>query len=164
MRAAEFGAIALGIVAVWSSACSKSSNTAQGSKTPSASNTAPAQQQHAQQQPAIGGGPTEPGAAQAPATPKGAVSSLAAAQCDREVRCKKVGQNETYKTRDECVSKVQHDKGQSINDKACTGGINQGNFNECIKALQEEECGNPMSTLQRMSACKTDSLCVKKKK
>jgi len=160
MRPVEIGAIALGLVAVLSGACSKGGSSSQGSKEPSASNQPPAQTPQAQQQPktqtpAIGGGPTEP------ATPKGAVSSLVAAQCDREVRCNNVGQDKKYKTRDECVAKQQHDNGQSINDKVCTGGINQGNLNRCVQALREDECGNPINALQRAESCKTDSICVK---
>jgi hypothetical protein len=159
MRLAEVGVIALGLAGTLYSACSSKSSTSQGSKQPTASNPAPSAQQ-----PAIGGGPTEPGAAPTPPTPKGAVSSIAAAQCDREVRCNKVGQNQTYKTRDECVSRVTKDKASSINDKACTGGIDQGNLNRCVQSLRVEDCSNPISMFQRAEACKSDGMCLKKKK
>ena len=169
MRPVEVGAIALGLITVLSGACSKGGSSSQGSKAPSASNQAPAQAPQAQQQPksqtpAIGGGPTEPGAAPAPITPKGAVSRITAAECDHEVQCNNVGQNKAYKTLDDCIAKTQREKRKGINDKVCTGGINQGNLNGCVQALRSEECGNPISALSRLEACKTDSICEKKKK
>jgi hypothetical protein len=165
MRAVEVGAIALGLATVLSGACSKSGSSSQGSKEPSATNQPSAQaQQPKSQAPAVGGGPTEPGAAHAKPTATSAVSSMVAARCDREVRCNNVGQGKTYKTRDECVSKVQKDEAKNINDKVCTGGIDEGNLNRCIQSLQVEECGNPMSMFQRAEACKDDGICVKKKK
>jgi hypothetical protein len=142
-----------------SGACSSSSNS-QGSKQPTASNSAAPS---AQQPPAVGGGPTEPGAAHTPATPTSAVSSFAAAECDRQVRCNKVGPNQTYKSRSDCINKQQSDKHKSINDKVCTGGINEGNLNRCIQAINEEGCGDPMMSVPRQEACKTDGICVKKK-
>jgi hypothetical protein len=156
MRAVEVGAIALGLVAMLSGACSSNNSSSQGSKQPTANNQAPSAQP-----PAVGGGPTEPGAAKPPAT--SAVASFAAAECDRQVRCNKVGPNQKYTSRDDCISKQQSDKHKSINDKVCTGGINEANLNRCIQAIQQEGCGDPMLSMERQEACKTDSICVKKK-
>ena len=107
---------------------------------------------------AIGGGPAEPALK---TTPAGAVASIALTRCDRQARCNNIGPNETYKTRVECVSKMQSDDGKSINASACPGGINEGNLNRCLQALREEGCGSPIGALERLESCKTDSICKK---
>ena len=108
--------------------------------------------------PAIGGGPAEPALK---TTPAGAVASIALTRCDRQVRCNNVGPNEKYKTRAECVSKMQSDDSKSINTNACPGGIDEGNLNRCLKALRDEGCGSPIGALERLESCKTDSICKK---
>ena len=82
-------------------------------------------------------------------------------RCDRQARCNNIGPNEKYKSRAECVSKMQSDDGKSINADECPGGINEGNLNRCLKALREEGCGSPIGALERLESCKTDSICKK---
>jgi hypothetical protein len=134
------------------------------SAAPSAANPsapqAPRAQEPKSEPPAIGGGPAGPSAENKPITPAGAVASLAAEQCNREVRCNNVGKNKSYKTRAECVSKVEHEKSKGINAKACPQGVNEGNLNRCIQAIRNQGCG-PIS-LEYGEACKTDGICRKK--
>src|SRR4051794_4666072 len=52
----------------------------------------------------IGGGPA------GTSEPSVALAGIAAARCDREVKCKNVGPNAKYKTRGDCVAAVQKDK------------------------------------------------------
>jgi Family of unknown function (DUF6184) len=107
----------------------------------------------------IGGGPTEPGIK---ATTASALASIAAARCDREVRCKNVGTKEKYATRDECIAKVKEDKRDDINAKDCPGGVHEKQLNECLQAIRTEDCGNPLDAISRLSACRSGALCVSK--
>ena len=165
MRSVLGYAVTLGIAGIIASGCRSDTSRKTGEvyTEPSAANPPPAQAPGAQQPksepPAIGGGPAEPGAEKKPITAAGAVASLAAEECDREVRCEKVGQDKKYKTRAECVSKVEHDKGQNINAKACPKGINEGNLNRCLHAIRKQTC-SPVS-LEYAEACKTVGICVK---
>jgi hypothetical protein len=156
MRAAKFGVVAFGVVAVVA-ACSKSQSTSQGSKQPTASNTAkPAPSAQA---PAIGGGPTDT-APHIPPSPRVAVVTLAEAECNHEKSCNNIGQGKKYKTVDECVSKVSKNDAKGVNAKSCPGGINEGNLNRCVAAMRDEACGSPIGALQRGEACKIDAYCM----
>jgi hypothetical protein len=106
----------------------------------------------------IGGGPNEPVVR---ATAASAVSSIAAARCDRELRCKHVGPKEKYRTRGVCVDELQRDKRDDLNSDVCRGGIREKELNDCLQSIREEDCGNPLDTLTRLSSCRSGNLCVK---
>jgi hypothetical protein len=146
--------MALGLVAAIASGCRRESDHSKGQATNEPNPNAPNAPQGKR---SIGGGPTEMGKM----TPAGAAASIAGARCDREVRCNKVGPNESYKSRGECVAKMQADESHSMSGTSCPGGINEGNLNRCLKAIHEEECGHPLDVLSRLESCKTDAICIK---
>jgi hypothetical protein len=165
MRSVLGYAVTLGIVGIMAGGCRSdtSRQSGQGKSEPSGANPsasqAPGAQEPKSEPPAIGGGPAGPSAEKKPITPKGAVASIAAEQCNREVRCSQVGQNKTYNTRAECVSKVEHDRSKDINASVCSRGVNEANLNRCIQSLRNEGC-SPVS-LEYAEACKSDGICVK---
>ena len=71
-----------------------------------------------------------------------------------------LGADKKFKTREECITKTVQDKSGSVNAQVCTGGINEGNLEECIKVLKTEGCGG--LGIKRAEACKMDGICVKK--
>jgi hypothetical protein len=163
------GMVTLGLMAALSIGCrSESDRKAEQSRNepstnmtpppPPAAEPAPGAAAPENQPPAIGGGPTTP---QGKTTPSAALASLAAADCDREVRCNNVGPNKHYPSREVCIAMVQNDKGKKVSAQACPGGINEGNLNECLKSLRKDSCGNFGDTLSRAEACKLDGICVK---
>ena len=95
------------------------------------------------------------------ATAASAVTSLAAERCDRELRCKNIGAKEKYKTRAECVADMERDKRDDLNSDVCPGGIRQKELNDCLQAIHDEACGNPLDTLTRLAACRSGNLCAK---
>jgi hypothetical protein len=95
------------------------------------------------------------------ATASSAVTSLAAERCDREVRCKNIGAKEKYKTRADCVAELERDKRDDLNSDVCPGGIRQKELNDCLHAIRDENCGNPLDTLTRLAACRSGNLCAK---
>jgi hypothetical protein len=95
------------------------------------------------------------------ATAASAVTTLAAERCDREMRCKNIGAKEKYKTRAECIAEMEKDKRDDLNSDVCRGGIRQKELNECLDAIHDESCGNPLDTLTRLNACRTGNLCAK---
>ena len=95
------------------------------------------------------------------ATPSSAVTTLASERCDRELRCKNIGAKEKYKTRTECIAEMERDKRDDINSDVCRGGIRQKELNDCLQAIRDESCGNPLDAITRLSACRTGNLCAK---
>jgi len=95
------------------------------------------------------------------ATPSSAVTSLAAERCDREARCKNIGAKEKYKTRADCIAELERDKRDDINSDVCRGGIRQKELNECLQAIHDEACNNPLDAITRLNACRTGNLCAK---
>jgi hypothetical protein len=95
------------------------------------------------------------------ATPASALTSLSTERCDREVRCKNVGAKEKYRTRTDCIAEMERDKRDDLNSDVCPAGIRQKELNDCLQAIHEEECGNPLDSLTRLNACRAGKLCAK---
>jgi hypothetical protein len=106
----------------------------------------------------VGGGPRD---VTVRATPASAVNSIAAARCDREVRCHHVGAKEKYRSRAACVAEMQRDKRDDINSDVCPGGVREKELDECLASIRDEDCGNPLDAISRLNACRTGNLCVK---
>jgi len=90
-----------------------------------------------------------------------AVSSIATARCDRELRCKNVGTNKTYLNSNECVTKMQNDKRTDLNADQCPGGVSDKDLSSCLKAIRDEDCGNPLDSISRIASCRSSALCLK---
>ncbi len=90
-----------------------------------------------------------------------AVSSIATARCDRELKCNNVGTNKTYLSTDECVTKMQNDKRTGLNANECPQGVSDKDLASCLKAIREENCGNPLDSISRLTACRAGAMCVK---
>ena len=112
------------------------------------------EQQKPGQSPSIGGGPGET------TDPALALAGIAAARCEREVRCKNVGPNAKYKTRGECMAEMQKDKRDDFSVAKCPA-VNTKKLQGCVKEIQQETCGNPIDVFNHYEMCKSGSLCVK---
>lgn len=90
-----------------------------------------------------------------------AVSSIATARCDRELKCKNIGTNKTYLSTDECVTKLQNDKRTALNEHECPQGVSDKDLASCLKSIREEDCGNPLDAISRLANCRSGALCLK---
>jgi len=90
-----------------------------------------------------------------------AVSSVATARCDRELKCKNIGTNQKYLTTDECINKLQNDKRTSINPQECPSGVSDKDLASCLKSIRDEDCGNPLDSISRLASCRSGALCLK---
>jgi hypothetical protein len=90
-----------------------------------------------------------------------AVSAIATARCDRELKCKNVGPNKNYLSTDECVTKMQNDKRTALNEYECPNGVNDKELGSCLKSIREEDCGNPLDSVTRLANCRSGALCMK---
>jgi len=90
-----------------------------------------------------------------------AVSSIATARCDRELKCKNIGTNKNYLSTDECITKMQNDKRTALNEHECPGGVSDKELAGCLKSIREEDCGNPLDSVSRLANCRSGALCLK---
>jgi hypothetical protein len=90
-----------------------------------------------------------------------AVSSIATARCDRELKCKNIGPNKTYLSTDECVTKLQNDKRTALNPQECPQGVRDSDLASCLKSIRDEDCGNPLDSVSRLAACRSGAMCLK---
>ena len=90
-----------------------------------------------------------------------ATSSIATARCDRELKCKNIGTNKTYLSTDECVTKMQNEKRADLNPDECPKGVSDNDLATCLKAIRDEDCGNPIDSTSRMHQCRASALCMK---
>jgi hypothetical protein len=107
--------------------------------------------------PVVGGGPRDV----LRATPVSALANISAARCDRESRCNNIGPKGKYRSRAACVADLQRDKRDDINSDVCPGGVREKELTDCLAAIRDEDCGNPLDTIARLNACRTGNLCVK---
>jgi len=107
---------------------------------------------------AVGGGPIDTTARW---TPDVAVIKIAAAQCNREVRCKDLGPGEKYASRNECVAAVESERRNQINEANCPRPISAEAMKNCLQALDDDDCESAMAAAARNNACQLSNLCVK---
>ena len=91
-----------------------------------------------------------------------AVSIVATERCDRELRCKNIGPNKSYLSTDECITKLQNDKRVDINPQECPGGVSDKDLASCLKSIRDEDCGNPLDSISRLTSCRSSALCITK--
>ena len=121
-----------------------------------------AQEDQRERQLAASREPRPPGAQSAIRTSTAlATSSIATARCDRELKCKNIGTNKTYLTTDECVTKMQNDKRTDLNPDECPQGVSDNDLASCLKAIRDEDCGNPLDSISRLTQCRSGAMCMK---
>lgn len=91
---------------------------------------------------------------------KGAVTEIVTARCSREERCKNIGAERNYESRDACTSKLKGSTQSDINLQDCKHGVDRPKLHRCVDEIRAEDCGNPIDTLSRVAACRTHALCT----
>ena len=90
-----------------------------------------------------------------------AISKIVGSRCAREQACNNVGVDKHYTNGLACTQKVSADMKDDLNAKDCPYGIDAKELNECLDAIQKEQCNNPIDSLSRIAACRTSDLCLK---
>lgn len=88
-----------------------------------------------------------------------AVSNIASARCEREQRCNNVGAGKRYESLSACRTEVRASFSDDLNPSECRAGVDRGELRECLEEVRNENCGNPVDTLERVVACRTSDLC-----
>lgn len=95
--------------------------------------------------------------------PKGApneevVGRLAAAWCDREQYCGRIGNGKAYGSSSACVDRQRPGVRQSTDGAACPNGFDADKVSACLTALRRAECSAKLASVEGVSDC--GSLCL----
>jgi len=90
---------------------------------------------------------------------RSAVRSIADARCDREARCKNIGADAKFASRNACLERVKEDWAADLNAHECPHGVREVELDECLQDIRDEECGNPFDSLDRLFSCGTAEIC-----
>lgn len=86
-----------------------------------------------------------------------AAESVANARCDREQRCKTIGESKTYADRDHCMTVMKNEAMKDFSD--CRKGVDQEDLRQCLTEIANQDCDGPFSGLAESKACGMDDLC-----
>ena len=93
------------------------------------------------------------------ATPK-----IAAAECEREMKCKNVGESLKFSSMDHCKKVKSEELAKDFNDdEDCKNGISQKDLDECITKTTEQTCDGLSSVVtnaERSAECGSNDLCM----
>jgi hypothetical protein len=91
---------------------------------------------------------------------RSAAEQIARARCEREQECSNIGKDKTFSSPQDCLARIQNDWKDDLNARACPGGINQHELNECLEQVRAESCSNPFDTLARITECTSGQICI----
>lgn len=94
-------------------------------------------------------------------TNKSAVRAISTARCEREARCKNLGADAKYASKEDCLDRVRADWSKELSVYECPNGLVGAELDECLDDIRNEDCGNPFDTLARTMSCSKSEICAK---
>jgi len=95
----------------------------------------------------------------AEATPK-----IAAAECEREMKCKNVGESLKFSSMEHCKTVKSEELNKDFNaDEDCKNGMSQKDLDECVAKTVQQTCGgvsSVVSSVERSAECGSNELCM----
>jgi hypothetical protein len=89
------------------------------------------------------------------------VDRLAAARCEQEEKCDRIGTGRKYASRYVCETQLRSDTTNGLNAQSCPRGIDQGAVDHCLKAIQAQPCAPILDTFTRITDCRAGAMCMK---
>ena len=89
------------------------------------------------------------------------VDRLSAARCDQEQRCKNIGPDAKFASRQVCLDNIRGGIGNDLNSYDCPRGLDRDSVDRCLAAIASEECSHPFDTLSRQDKCRSSAICLK---
>jgi hypothetical protein len=86
-----------------------------------------------------------------------AAERVANARCDREQRCKDIGESKTYSDRNHCMTVMKNEAMKDFSD--CRTGVDQKDLRQCLTEIGNEDCNGLFSGFAEFKACGMDDLC-----
>jgi len=88
-----------------------------------------------------------------------AVAAMTAARCDREARCKNVGEGQKYATREACLAAVTQEWRKELGFYDCPGRIVDSALEVCLDEIRKHDCLNPLASMERLFDCDSHEIC-----
>ena len=90
-----------------------------------------------------------------------AIERIVASRCAREVMCSNVGTAKPFTSSEVCTREVRTKVTDELHASACPSGTDRKELDECLDAIRNESCTNPIESLARLAACRASDLCLK---
>ncbi len=87
-----------------------------------------------------------------------AIDRLATARCDYAQRCRRIGPEAQYSSREHCT-KIMHTEAQRDLNQ-CRRGVDQEDLRECLTQIQNEDCSGAFRRVDEYKDCHLDDLCA----
>lgn len=91
-----------------------------------------------------------------------AVGKLVASRCARETACNNVGPDRRFVDPDICTHELSERIGMDLKPSTCPRGVDAAALENCLDAIRNESCNNPVETVERLATCRTSEMCVKR--
>jgi hypothetical protein len=88
------------------------------------------------------------------------ISRIVEARCARELRCENIGKDKKFESVAICRSELTKKGDDMLDAKECPRGIDSKELGECLAEVKNEDCNNPLDTLERLAACRASDLCL----
>jgi hypothetical protein len=93
-----------------------------------------------------------------------AVPRIAAAECERELKCQNVGLSQKYSNMEHCQQVKSEVISKDFNDDAdCRNGISTADLDNCVAKTTQETCegiSSVITDMERAGACGSADLCL----
>ena len=84
--------------------------------------------------------------------------ALSRERCDREQRCGRIGADQRYKSRVDCLRSLNELDFDAYGPSVCATGVDPTRARPCHEAIQSYDCASP-DTLENIEACHPSKLC-----
>lgn len=88
-----------------------------------------------------------------------AVDRIAAARCDREVTCDKIGGAKRYPSLEACQALMRTELHDGLSFETCPRGVNADKVADCVAANERADCYSPIDALVRLRECRASHIC-----
>jgi hypothetical protein len=85
---------------------------------------------------------------------------IAAARCEREVRCNNVGADGAFASQEECVASVEPATRSQLEARQCPAGVEQVELDECVEEVRDQDCTSTTGSIELVAECSTSELCL----
>ena len=87
-------------------------------------------------------------------------TAITLARCQRETRCKNVGEEREYVTEEDCITRLEPNTERELEAGDCSRRISPAPLGACMEAIRKESCDSPRE-LVSIEECNAAALCSK---
>jgi hypothetical protein len=85
---------------------------------------------------------------------------IATARCEREAKCNNVGERGEYVTQEDCVVSLEPATRGELDERDCPSGISEVELRECTDEIKQTDCDSPVQSIDLVTECSNEELCV----